>query len=147
MYSESSCVPLARLALDAGLTHPITGVGYSEFSTLNAYGEDAHDAYLNLYAELGFPGVALFVLMLCNPIVQYVRLARLPGFGPWLPAKIRVLYLQGLGMVLALAVLAATDTFYKSVYFWIVYMFSVMHLSTVQEAVNAMAQNRKWMRW
>ena len=130
--NQSSRIPLAQTALNTGLAHPLTGVGYFEFTTLNSFGEDAHDAYLNLFAELGIPGVSLFALMLVAPLIAYVRLARLPYWRSWLPAKTRVLHLQGFGMLLTLTLLAATDTFYKSIYFWIVYMLSVMHLASAQ---------------
>lgn len=130
--NQSSRIPLAQSALNTGLAHPLTGVGYSEFTTLNSFGEDAHDAYLNLFAELGIPGVSLFALMLVVPLIAYVRLARLPYWRSLLPAKTRVLHLQGFGMLLTLTLLAVTDTFYKSIYFWIVYMLSVMHLASAQ---------------
>ena len=130
--NQSSRIPLAQTAFDTGRAHPFTGVGYFEFTTLNSYGEDAHDAYLNLFAELGIPGVTLFALMLLAPLISYVRLARLPHWGSWLPAKTRILYIQGFGMLLTLTLLAATDTFYKSIYFWIVYMLSIMHLASAQ---------------
>lgn len=128
---QSSRIPLAQTALDTGLAHPLTGVGYFEFSSLNPYGEDAHDAYLNLFAELGFPGLALFITMLGAPLVWYARMTRLPQWGSSMPTKIRILYLQGFGMLVTLALLSATDTFYKSIYFWIVYMMSIMHLSSL----------------
>jgi O-antigen ligase len=141
--NQSSRIPLAQTALDTGLTHPFTGVGYFEFTSLNSFGEDAHDAYLNLFAELGIPGVALFLLMLGAPLISYMRLVRLPQWGPWLPTRIRVLYLQGFGMLLTLTLLAATDTFYKSIYFWIVYMLSIMHLASARTVTMKLSRGER----
>jgi len=128
---ESSRLPLADMAYEAGLGHLGNGLGYFEFSLLNPYGEDAHDAYLNLFAELGLPGLFLFCLLFALPLYRYLTLAR------QLRRRVqtletRTLYLQGLGLLVTLALMATTDTFYKSIYFWIIYQLAIIHLSCAE---------------
>jgi O-antigen ligase len=128
MLTESRRLPLAQSALHTGLQRPFTGIGYFNFTNSNLWGEDAHDAYLNLFAETGIIGMCLFAALFAIPLAGYIRvLRRLPlrGAAP----QIRVLYLQGLGMLVSIALLAATDTFYKSIYFWIAYCFAIMPLA------------------
>ena len=140
---QSSRISLAQMALDTGLAHPLTGIGYSNFAPLSEGGQDAHDAYLNLFAELGIPGLAMFVTLLAIPLMHYIRLARHPSWKMGLPAPTRILYLQGFGMLLTVALLAATDTFYKSIYFWIVYLLSVIQLNSLPMAVSRTLPNPK----
>jgi O-antigen ligase len=140
---QSSRIPLARTAYDLGMDHPLTGVGYFEFPSLNPYGEDAHDAYLNLFAELGLPGLLLFTLFLIVPLYRFLVLAR-RFRGLRLDVMTRTLYLQGLGMLVTVALLAATDTFYKSIYFWIIYVFAVMHLGWLECKIMPRDSSLAW---
>jgi O-antigen ligase len=131
---QSSRIPLARTAYATGMEHPLIGVGYFEFPSLNPYGEDAHDAYLNLFAELGLPGLLLFTLLLAVPLFRYLTLARqLRKYR--LDVETRTLFLQGLGLLVTVALLAFTDTFYKSIFFWIIYNLAIMHLSWIESSI------------
>lgn len=133
MLAESSRLPLAQDALHTGLQHPFTGTGYFSFTNSNPWGQDAHDAYLNLFAETGITGVGLFALLFAVPLYGYIRV--LQGFAMhWALPHIRVLYLQGFGMLVSIALLAATDTFYKSIYFWIAYCFAIMPLAWLESS-------------
>jgi O-antigen ligase len=131
--SESTRIPLADAAVRQGLAHPFTGIGYFGFASANPWHEDAHDAYLNLFAETGLPGVALFACLFAMPALAYLRLMEgtlWQRAGP----QTRVLCLQGLGMLLSLAILSWTDTFYKSLYFWVAYILAIMHLGVLEAA-------------
>ncbi len=128
---QSSRIPLAQMAYHVGMAHPLGGVGYYGFPAVNAWDEDAHDAYLNLFAELGIPGLLVFILLFAVPLYRYLTLARQLRDN-YLEVQARVLYLQGFGMLLTLALLSLTDTFYKSIYFWIIYILSVMHLAWLE---------------
>lgn len=132
--SESTRIPLAQAAAHDGLTHPLTGIGYFGFGESNPWGEDAHDGYLNFFAETGLVGLGLFACLFAVPLTAYLRALRQRGWQRAQP-QVRVLCLQGFGMLLSLALLAATDTFYKSIYFWIAYIFAVLHLRLIESAV------------
>jgi O-antigen ligase len=72
-YSDDDAVQARRVAWKAGQrmieTHPIVGVGLGNFRDLSASYEDpdeivisiAHNTYIELAAELGIPGLLLFL--------------------------------------------------------------------------------------
>jgi O-antigen ligase len=75
-YSDDEAVAARRVAWQAGLrmikTHPMFGVGLGNFKPLSESYEDpdnvwisvAHNTYIELAAELGIPGLLLFVSVL-----------------------------------------------------------------------------------
>lgn len=132
--SESARIPLARDAFSIGVSHLITGIGYFNFPLSNLMGEDAHNAYLNLFAELGILGLLVFVLIVALPLARYGHLAKALAQSPMNPVE-RVLYLQGYGILATIVLLALTDTFYESIYFWLAYVFAVMHLMWLETTI------------
>jgi probable O-glycosylation ligase (exosortase A-associated) len=73
-----------HVAWRLGLDHPFIGAGCYPFSPdvyrryLPGYSDfhDAHNHYLQMLAEHGFTGLALFVLLLASVVLRMLRLAR-----------------------------------------------------------------------
>ncbi len=68
-------IPRAELAVIAGqqfLAHPITGTGIQTLSTtiINRGGLNAHNLWLNLLAELGLPGLLLWMAVVGSALWQ-----------------------------------------------------------------------------
>jgi hypothetical protein len=75
-----------RVALDAWVAHPLTGVGAGSFvvewrreRTSGEYAVDAHSLYIETLGELGLVGGALLAAFLAAVILGLVRRVRDPG--------------------------------------------------------------------
>lgn len=81
MFEESSGdilwrVELNRLALEVALENPITGVGVDAFRDYkNPYDLAAHNLFMQLVAEMGIPGLLIFVVLFGFVGVRLVRCA------------------------------------------------------------------------
>jgi len=76
---ESSDVRLRlwSIGMTAAWTHPLTGVGAGNFGLLTAGREDfvvAHNTYIEVAAELGFPGLFAFLAVLCTTFLSAGRI-------------------------------------------------------------------------
>jgi len=74
---------MAKVALAIAVRHPVLGVGLGNFQTASvafippdvvayfppaAVGENAHNNFLQVLAELGVPGLAAFIWLLASPL-------------------------------------------------------------------------------
>jgi len=65
--------------MTAAWNHPLTGVGAGNFGLLTAGREDfvvAHNTYIEMAAELGFPGLFAFVAVLGTTFLSARRIRR-----------------------------------------------------------------------
>jgi probable O-glycosylation ligase (exosortase A-associated) len=78
------------VALRIGLDHPLLGAGFRPF-TAGLYQRyipgshdyhDAHNLFLQVFAEHGFPGLALYVAVLGSTLLTLRRIARSPPTAP-----------------------------------------------------------------
>lgn len=125
LTASSQRIPLAGQAVRDGLAHPLTGLGFDNFRLLNALGEDAHDAYLNTFADLGLLGMLLLLVVLLAPLAGYARVLRSHQLSA---IRKRILVLQGLGMLVTLIVSGVFETYYKTLDFWLIYLLVMLQL-------------------
>lgn len=89
MTSEGGRIELWKEALDLSLAHPITGVGVGSFAFANDRarrldGESylrwqaVHNSYLQVAAEVGLIGFAVFVLIHLRSLCTFLRFSRAP---------------------------------------------------------------------
>lgn len=77
--AADSRVRLWSAGVQAALEYPLTGVGPGNYKTLTVGREDfqvAHNTYVELAAELGFPGLLLFVAVLVATFMSAGRIRR-----------------------------------------------------------------------
>lgn len=80
-------IELWRLSLEEGFSSPVVGHGYNGFwlawqgpsariwESINWFPADAHNGYLNLFLDLGFVGVVIFVSIIYLALSRVVRLS------------------------------------------------------------------------
>lgn len=118
MDEEGSAEQRWQIWQTAGLIirdNPVTGVGWGAYSEANAnyaayagpestnYGaRDAHSAYISVLAELGWPGLLLFMGVIGAAVLPADRVRRqLRGVMPMRSRQVRLLELGLLGFLLA----------------------------------------------
>jgi O-antigen ligase len=77
--SSNSRLRLWSIGMTAAQNHPLTGVGAGNFSLLTAGREDfkvAHNTYIDVAAELGFPGLFAFLAVLGTTFLSAGRIRR-----------------------------------------------------------------------
>ena len=127
--------------------HPILGVGYYNWvpyyrdhyfdPTLYWRVEEAHNTYLQLGAELGYLGLALFVAMILASFIinwQSERACRRPGF-EFLRGLSMGMNAAGIGLVLASTFLTA----YFMPNYWIHFALTVVVRNVVRKKIAAAA--------
>ena len=72
-------VLMAKAALTLTSTHPTFGVGLGRFYSLSGQTENAHNNFLQVVAELGVPGLVLFVALIVFALREAWRARGAPG--------------------------------------------------------------------
>ncbi len=70
---------LAKAALTLTSTYPVFGVGLGRFYSLSGQTENAHNNFLQIAAELGVPGLVLFVALIVFALRETWRTLGPPG--------------------------------------------------------------------
>ena len=98
------------VALHLGLDHPLLGAGFRPFSPeayeryIPGYSDyhDAHNLFLQVFAEHGFPGLALYTALIVATLATLSRIARRaaaePG-GEWMQNSARMLQIGLAGYI------------------------------------------------
>ena len=69
----SDRVFLSREAIEMIKSSPILGHGWGSFKAASAYKTDAHNVYLQVFAELGVFSFSIFVIVLLNSLIGSLR--------------------------------------------------------------------------
>jgi O-antigen ligase len=131
---QSERIAIASFALEVAKEHPLTGIGLENLKFIMPQRLDAHNAYLNILAELGIVGLTLFCLILFYPVYGYSKIFRDIKFSTDTISK--GIYIQGFGFIIALIISSLFDTFYNYIYFWIIYVFSCCDLIYLRSVMN-----------
>lgn len=125
--AESERFELAKYAWSTVKAHPFTGVGLGNFKFFSPEGVHAHNAFLNIFAELGLLGFVLFSFILFQPAFGYLKLyKRVKYFSAY---SDKILYVHGFSTIIILITSSFFQTFYNFIFFWIIYMLSYLELS------------------
>ncbi|WP_414475754.1 O-antigen ligase family protein [Microvirga sp. M2] len=132
-------------ALKAALLRPVTGVGLANFSWFNYLetGQDmtTHNTWLQVLAEVGIPGFAVFVLMIASAFRTSLRAHRLLSAANVRSRVQPVAY----GLVAAIAGFCASGNFLSQGFTWSIYVLVALAAAVgryVDETVPAPAPHR-----
>jgi O-antigen ligase len=74
--SASERRELMELAAALAMRHPIVGVGMGNFHIYSIHEKEAHNAYLEIAAELGAPGLLAYLIVIFAPLLSIYRVER-----------------------------------------------------------------------
>ncbi|MCD6386270.1 O-antigen ligase family protein [Candidatus Sumerlaeota bacterium] len=133
---ESERINLAIEAFKLGIQNPLFGIGLDNYSmvtnlfTLGSHLPYAHchNSYLNLFAEMGVPGITIYSLFIFLPLYAYSKLLgqmrrALPGY--------KLIYLSGYSVQLFICLVSFTSAYYNYWYFWLLAAISVLFLRII----------------
>lgn len=135
--SSRARVELWRAAVSMAKAHPVFGVGPGDFSTYYPrhqrlfyyYSDSAHSAGLELAAEVGFVGLALFTL-------SFTLLLRRPGDSPATSSLERVALL---GLICGLGY-AQIDLAYQFGYLWLTLALLLLFIVPIPDSAPSPAR-------
>lgn len=67
---------LMERAADVAISHPLFGVGMGNFHIYSIREKEAHNAYLEIAAELGFIGLLAYMIVILAPLRSLIRIER-----------------------------------------------------------------------
>jgi O-antigen ligase len=156
-YSATSRQIIWGVAIDVAMSRPLTGIGVSTFDMANAERapeelgtsggdrwRDTHSTYLNIWAEIGTPGVIAFLAALGLLLQRSWRAARTARPEDPLGKLLRA----GVVSMLVFAVMGIFNTFHNAWFFYVIFaaMLAMIELVDVEAAaasVPAPAQARR----
>lgn len=65
---------LMELAVSISLQHPVVGIGMGNFHIYSRHEQEAHNAYLEIAAELGFLGLLAYLIVIFAPLCSLARI-------------------------------------------------------------------------
>jgi O-antigen ligase len=116
---------LLKRAAEVVMYHPIIGVGVGNFGIYSIKSKVAHNAYLEIAAELGVMGFIAYMVLIFVPLRTLKRIEResyaaRAGPGRW-GERERESYFLSIGLQAVIAAYMVCSFFQSSEYFWYLY--------------------------
>jgi O-antigen ligase len=143
---------LSRAALELAARHPFTGVGLANFGVRVQTTDSGryvvsrrglpmpHNSFLGTFAELGFPGLMLFTMVILWPLFFLVRL--FPHITRSRDPTLHYLFVSGLGLGLVLVQGILAYDFAEYSFFWVAYVFNAVIVLTLDRSLRSTAHSR-----
>ena len=116
---------LFERAVEVIIHHPVIGVGVGNFGIYSLKDKVAHNAYLEIAAELGVTGFIAYMVLIFAPLGTLKRIEReaystRAGHGGWSERE-RETYFLSIGLQAVLVAYMVCSFFQSSQYFWYLY--------------------------
>lgn len=138
VLKDSDRPELLSSAAHVAADHLIFGVGLNNFPRYSELGMHSHNAYLNMLAELGLPGLILFTVVMFLPLVELRRL--FPSISNTASRRQATLYVQAVGIASALVASSVFHVFYNYILFWIMYLWVWLILGSLRSSLGGRAR-------
>lgn len=145
-YSAQSRVVIWRVAVEIALSRPLTGIGVGTYQMANAQrapdelgtagGQrwvDTHSTFLNIWAEIGTPGLVAFVSAIVLLLRRSWRTVRTLPRGDPLELFLRA----GIVSMLTFMVVSVFNTFHEAWYFYVIFALMIAMIRQAREAAAA----------
>lgn len=132
---SSERVSLGGDAFQYGLSNPLLGVGWDRYTGLSTSGQDAHNTFLDLFANTGVVGVALMAGLLGSAIAAVATMRRQLRTRD-LGTTNALLSLCVTGLITTFVVSALFQTYYKGVEFWATYLLILLCIQCTHSSLH-----------